>query len=369
MKKILVLSYDYPPLGGGASPVVNELVKGYQKLGNFVSVITMGYKGLPRQEIIDGINIYRMKCLRSKKELCHPWEQFTYIISAKKFLKNHLKTNKYDICHTHFLIPTGILSYWVKKNYKIPYIITAHGSDVPGFNPDRFKFLHKFTKPTLKKICYNAKKVVSPSKYLLNLINKNIISLPNNSIVIPNGIYPQDYSPLKKKKIILSTGRLLKRKGFQYLIKAVSEEDFGYEVHICGDGPMRNELEDLAKKSKTKIIFHGWINNQSKEYKELLGSASIYCLVSGKENSSVSLLEAMSSGCAVITSNISGCPETIGDTGICISPGNYEILREKLDFLIKNQKVVLNYGKLAREKVLKNYDWKLLIKKYIEILI
>ena len=50
------------------------------------------------------------------------------------------------------------------------------------------------------------------------------------------------------------------------MIKAVSDSDIGYEVHICGDGPMMNELQALAKESKTKIVFHGWINNNSEKY-------------------------------------------------------------------------------------------------------
>jgi len=73
--KILMLNYEFLPLGGGASPVSYEIAKGYAKLGHKVDVVTMGYKNLLNFEIKEGINIYRVKCLRSKKEICHPWEQ------------------------------------------------------------------------------------------------------------------------------------------------------------------------------------------------------------------------------------------------------------------------------------------------------
>ncbi|OGJ19909.1 hypothetical protein A3K73_08125 [Candidatus Pacearchaeota archaeon RBG_13_36_9] len=364
-KKILMLNYEFPPLGGGASPVSYEIAKGYIKLGHEVSVITMHYKGLPEYEEKEGISIHRVKCLRTKKELCHPWEQYTYLRSAKKFLKEHLKTNSYDICHCHFIIPTGILALWLKKKYGIPYIITSHGSDVPNYNPDRFKLMHKFTKPTLRKICKNAKAITSPSKYLAELIKKEIGDY--NVKVIPNGIYPDKFTPKKKKKIILSTGRLLPRKGFQYLIQAVSDKDYGYEVHIAGDGPMMPELKEMVKKSKTKIVFHGWIDNNSKEYKDLLESSSIYTLVSEKENSSIALLEAMSAGCTIITSNISGCPETIGNAGIIIEPRNIRQLREQINKLIKNPNKIKEYGKMARQRVLNELDWGKLIERYDEV--
>ena len=57
-------------------------------------------------------------------------------------------------------------------------------------------------------------------------------------------VFLREY-PDKVEKIILSTGRLLPRKGFQHLIQAVSNEDIGYDVHICGDGPMMNELKKI----------------------------------------------------------------------------------------------------------------------------
>lgn len=363
--RILILNYEFPPLGGGASPVSYEIAKGYVKLGHEVDVVTMGYKDLPSYEEKDKIKIHRIKCLRSKKEICHPWEQLTYIISAKRFLKKHMKTNNYDICHCHFIIPTGIVALWLKKKFGVPYIITAHGSDVPGYNPDRFKLLHKFTKSSLKKICKEAKFIVSPSRYLLSLIRKNIPQI-NNTLVIPNGINLNIFKPKKKKKIILSTGRLLERKGFQYLIEAVSKEDCGFEVHICGDGPMMNVLKELAKKSKTKIVFHGWINNSSKEYKNLLESASIYSLVSEKENASVSLLEAMSAGCTIITSNVSGCPETVGDSAIVIKPKSVKQLREAIENLIENPNIMKSYQKKARVCV-KKFSWDDIVEEYLKL--
>src|SRR3989338_2038879 len=145
--KILILNYDFPPLGGGASPVSYEISKGYAKLGHKVDVVTMHYKDLPFYEKKDGINIFRVKCLRSKKEICHPWEQYSYIRSAKKFLKEHLKNTSYDVCHCHFIIPTGVVALWVKKEFDIPYIVTSHGSDVLGYNNKRsFKYLYPFVK-------------------------------------------------------------------------------------------------------------------------------------------------------------------------------------------------------------------------------
>jgi len=359
-----MLNYEFPPLGGGASPVSYEIAKGYVKLGHKVDVVTMHYKNLPKYEVKDGIRIYRVRCLRKKKEICTTPEMLSYVISAKHFLKKHLKTNNYDINHTHFIIPTGIVSLWAKKKFNLPYIITSHGSDVPGYNTDRFKLAHKFTRPLLKKIINNSNGMFAGSRYLADLGNK--VGAKVKYQVIREGFDSTKFTPKAKKKIILSTGRLLQRKGFQYLIQAVSKKDCGYELHIAGEGPMMQELKDIAKKSKTKVVFHGWLDNKSKEYKDLLESASIYVLASEKENSSVSLLEAMSAGCAVITTNVSGCPETIGKSGLVFEPKNINQLNSKIKMLMNNPKKINQLGKLARKRVIKDYNWNKNIRKYLD---
>ena len=360
-KRILVLNYEFPPLGGGASPISYEITKAYVERGYEVDVVTMGFQDLPKYEVKDGISIYRVPCLRFKKEICYPWEQLTFIISAIRFFRIHMKTNSYYFNHTHFLIPTGVISLWLKKKYNLSYIVTSHGSDIPGYNPDRFKTLHKFTRPLLRIIIKNAKGIFAGSNYLANLGNS--IGANIKYEVIREGFDPTKFMPQKKKRIILSTGRLLERKGFQYLIKAVSEEDIGYEVHIAGDGPMMDKLVALSRQSKTPIIFHGWLNNSSSAYKDLLESASIYVLASEIENASVSLLEAMSAGCAVITTNVSGCAETVGTAGITVKPRDSEQIKDALQIIIEKEKL---YGKKARERVINEYNWNKTVNKYLE---
>lgn len=368
MKRILVLNYEFPPLGGGASPVSYEISKGYVSLGHQVDVVTMGYRSLSSFEIKDGINIYRVKCWRSKKEICHPWEQLTYLISAWFKCKELFKNNEYDICHCHFIIPTGILALKLKKKFGLQYIVTSHGSDVLGYNA-RFKFLYPFLVNIWRSILNNAQKIVSPSNFLKNEI-LNVCPKFNSEkiVVIPNGIDINKFKPQEKKKYILSSGRLLVNKGFQYLIQAVSDEDIGYEVHITGDGPMMNELKSLAEKSKTKIIFHGWLDNSGEEYKNLLEQAAIFVLASEKENASSVLLEAMSAGCTIITTNALGCFETVEDAGFIIDVKNSKQLKEQVDYLIENEYQIQNLGKKARERLINFFDQNKIIEDYIGIL-
>lgn len=368
MKRLLVLNYEFPPLGGGASPVSYKIAEELSKNGEWdIDVVTMGYKDLPKyEEINKNFRIHRVKGLRSKKEICHPYEQFTYLIFAYFECKELIKKNKYNICHTHFALPTGILALKLKKRFNLNYIISSHGSDLPGYNQDRFRFLHKFTKSVIRAILNNSEACVSGSEFLAELGNQ--IKPNKKYIVIREGFDREKFIPQEKYNWIFTSGRLLHRKGFQYLIEAVRDQDIGYEVHIAGDGPMREELERLAKDSKTKIIFHGWLDNQSLEYKHLLQKSAIYVLASEKENASVALLEAMSAGCAIISTNSSGCRETVGEAGILINPKDVNGLQKALDNLIYDKVYQDRLGRLARERILQVYNIDDTIKEYSKLL-
>jgi glycosyltransferase involved in cell wall biosynthesis len=332
-------------------------------------VVTMSYRGLPSyEEIVPGLRVHRVRCWRSRKEICRPHELLSYIIPAFLKCRSLLRRNRYDVCHTHFLIPTGIVALLLKKLYRLDYVVTSHGSDVPGYNQDRFTLLHRFTRPLLKAVAQGADTIVVPSNYLGGLIKNNIdAGLGGKIVYIPNGIDSGGFVPGTKQKIILSTGRLLPRKGFQHLIRAVSRRDLGYELHICGDGPMMSELRHLALASKTEVVFHGWLDNAGNEYRRLLETAAIYCLVSSRENASVALLEAMSAGCAVITSNASGCTETIGDAGVTVEFGNTAQITEALELLTGDASRIASFGNMARRRAEDEFDWDKNIGQYAHV--
>lgn len=367
MKRLLVLNYEFPPLGGGASPVSYELAKRLSETGDFdIDVVTMRYKGLPEyEEINPNFRVHRVKSWRSKKEICHPWEQLTYLFSGYFKCRELLKKNTYDMCHAHFIIPTGVIALMLKKQFGLEYVVTSHGSDVLGYG-SRFKHLYPFLVRPWKGILDNAKTIISPSLFLKQQI-LNVYKEYDESkiVVIPNGIDTSKFTPQEKTKTIFSSGRLLTNKGFQYLIQAVSDEDLGWEVHIAGDGPMRNELEEMAKKSKTKVVLHGWLDNNGKEYKDLLEQAGMYVLASEKENASISLLEAMSAGCAVITTNVSGCPETVGDTGLFFEPKNSTELKEGIVSLVSSEDKIKRLQRASVERLHRLYSWDLIVKSYI----
>ena len=358
-----MLNYEFPPVGGGASIVTYNLSKELVKLGVDVDVVTMGYKGLPKFEHIDGIRVFRVPCIRKRKEICHAHEMLTYNISAFFFILKLMRKNKYDLNHTHFIIPTGALSYLLKKLKGLPYIITIHGSDVPNYNPDRFSHIHTVLQPAWKRIVQNADGVIPLSNSLKELLLQKIEI--DNITIIPNGFDQTLFNPKEKEKKILLVSRIFERKGFQYFLEAIRGLDLDYEINIVGEGPYKENLIHKASSLNEKVNFLGWVDTAALH--DLYAISSIFVFPSTAENFPMVLLEAMASKMAIITTNSTGCPEVVGDSALLVRPKNAHDIRDALLKLQDNDMLREELGNKARQRLEDNFTLEEVTQHYLQL--
>lgn len=142
--RILMLNYEYPPLGGGASPVTRALCEHLATAGHEVDVVTMGYRRLPRVELSGGVRVIRVPTLRHSPVRAETPEMLSYILAALPPTLALTQRWRYDVVHAHFIVPTGILAAAVRRISGLPLVITAHGSDIPRLQPGS---LHARTSP------------------------------------------------------------------------------------------------------------------------------------------------------------------------------------------------------------------------------
>ena len=366
--KILMLNYEFPPIGGGAGVVTYDLSRELVRLDHEVTVVTMAFKSLPRKETIEGIKIYRIPSLRSRKNISFLPEMFLYLLFAIPFLLKITSRKKFDVVHAHFIVPTGMLAYLLYKLKNLPYLITAHGSDVPRHNPKRFKFQHRLIGPLFMIIIKNAKRIIAPSTYLKNLINSVSRVGSDNIKVIPNGISLDKFKfdPSVKEKKILSVGRIYRFKGFQYLIQTLKGADIDWEVNIVGDGPYKEEVKRTVKAYGLKNVrFSGWLDRNSLEFKNLYENSLIFVLPSLRENLSIALLEAMGAGLAIISTDVADCSKVLNGCGILVAPGKPKEIEEALLTLVNNVNYALTMGEKARKRVKTEYSWGRITKQYV----
>jgi glycosyltransferase involved in cell wall biosynthesis len=169
---------------------------------------------------------------------------------------------------------------------------------------------------------------------------------------------------------VFSAGRLVREKGFHILIKSISKSQFRDKIilGIAGDGYFRNTLKLLSKKLNVQTKFFGLLENSS--LVDYYCGADIFVTPSlWQEPFGIVNIEAMACECPVIATSTGGIPEIVEDrkTGFLYSPHDVNSLRNKIDFLIQNQQCAKKLGKNARKKVIKEYNWDILIKKWIAL--
>src|SRR5204862_3945310 len=164
----------------------------------------------------------------------------------------------------------------------------------------------------------------------------------------------EQYGP----RIVLAVGRLVYYKGFEYLIRAMKSVD-GRAV-IVGDGPLRDELRNLAIACgvSDRVVFAGEISG--KDLISYLHAADVFALpsITRSEAFGIVQLEAMACGKPVINTNLdSGVPSVSldGITGLTVPPADSEALAAAINKLFDNDDLRSRYGDAGRTRVAREF--------------
>jgi len=347
--RILMLNYEFPPLGGGAGNANYYLLKEFSKKDIHIDLVTSSDGKFKVEKFSDNITIHKLDV--GKKNI-HYWtmkEMLRWTMKAYRYSKKLVKKKEYDLVHCWFGWPSG----WIGYKLKLPYIVALRGSDVPGYN-NRLKFLDSLLfKPISKKVWKKARKVIANSSGLKDLALKTY----NRDIdIIYNGVDVDYFKPSKKnnKKIrLISTGRLIERKGYGYLIDALGEE----ELVLIGEGNLVGELKEKAKGKDVKFL--GRL--EKRELVKELQKSDVFVLPSLNEGMSNSVLEAMACGLPLIVTDVGGSKELVDGNGFIIEKGSVESIKNVLNKI--NRKDLVKMGKKSRE-IAEGMSWKEVGKEY-----
>jgi glycosyltransferase involved in cell wall biosynthesis len=373
--KILVLNYEYPPLGGGAGQISKSISEGLALLGHDITVLTTWHKDLEDNEILNNVKIIRLRSKRKFVYRSNPFEMTSWIFHAKRFLKNHLKTENYDLVFANFALPGGEVAYSVKLKYRIPYVIISHGHDIPWFAPEQMLWYHIFTYHWIRTIVTNSEmNFVQSNEMKTNIDRFTGFRIKDRNKIIYNGwdssVFKSDYSKRDKEFTILFPGRLVKQKDpFTFLraLKILKNNNYKFKAHILGDGPLRKKMEQYVKNhSLTDFVeFKGWLSREEmlNEYQ----SGSLTVLPSLAEGMSMATLEALACGQYVITTRVSNNETLIKPckNGDFIHKKDYEMLAGLIGKFYHKK---FEQGYLIEEKKLKKYhelyEWDGIVKQY-----
>lgn len=363
-KRVLVLNYEFPPLGGGAGNATYYILKEFSEFPDLeLDLVTSSIDKFKIEQFAPNIRIHYLDInkngnlhYQSIKDL------LTYSWKSYKYCKKLKKKEKFDLIHAFFGIPCGFIA----MKLDIPYIVSLRGSDVPFYNK-RFYWLDKLVfKRLSRKIWSRAKRVVVNSQKLKELANA---SIPMQEIeIITNGIDINEFTPknhiVNEKNIkLVSTGRLIERKGYKYLIEAIAEMN-NITLTLVGDGNLKDSLQELAKKINANVVFAD--KKGHTEIVNILQDSDIFILPSLNEGMSNSILEAMATGLPIITTDTGGSKELVDDNGLIIEKESSTSLKEAIEKLTNNHELIYNMGNNSRDRA-KAMSWAKVAGEYKDI--
>jgi L-malate glycosyltransferase len=367
--RILVISHEYPPIGGGGGKVASDLNTIFIKNGHRVSLITSNFFPITNQSIIDGVKVYPIKCNRKQKFKASIQDMLLFIING--FIRSFqiMKIEKPNLIHVHFAVPGGMLAFLISKIWKIPYVLTIHLGDVPGGNPFKTDKWFRYIFPFTKIIWNNAIRIVAVSdftKVLANRSYKNAIEVIHNGIEITDN-FSKLVTVNKAIKIVFA-GRFAKQKNLSFLIDILGNLGINeWECTLIGDG---DEKRNIEKKISyygltSKINFTGWISPQ--EVLEIFEKSDILLMPSLSEGLPVVGVQALEKGLAIISSDAGGLVEIVEDgyNGYLLNLGNIGEWTTKIE-LLKNRTKLNEFKVNSREKV-KGFDIITIGKSYLDL--
>jgi len=313
--KILVLNYEFPPVGGGGGRACADICKALAARGHSLKVITSLVPGLKKQEQIDGYEVIRIFTGRRSRFRASFPAMAAFIAAAFVPARRLIRTWEPDILHAHFAVPTGVLANALHRATGIPYVLTAHLGDVPGGVPQKTDRWFRMIYPLTPPIWEHAAAIAAVSAFTRDLARAHY-AVPIE--VIPNGVErPLDggvdlavHDPVQ----LIFAGRFQPQKNLLFLIDALAEwQDLDWRCTLVGDGPLREDIKaQIARHGmESRFSLPGWVTPE--EVWSLLGGSDVLVMPSLSEGLPVVGVQALAQGLAFFVNAAGGFVDLVED--------------------------------------------------------
>ena len=370
--KILVLCYEYPPLGGGGGRVAKTVAEQLAARGHEVRVQTAGMRHLPARETIGGVDVFRTFAFRAREDRCSVPEMGLFCVTSLRPTLRHCREWKPDVIHAHFAMPTGLLAWAARRRTGVPYVITAHLGDVPGGVPEQTDRLFKLVAPVARRIWKEAARVTAVSSFVQELAEK---AYGRKVERILNGIdladVPAPPATVPPTRHLVFVGRFNPQKCPLFLIDALAGvQDLDWKLTMIGDGLLMAATRRQADfyKMTQRINFTGWLKGP--DVQSLLGGADVLMMPSNSEGLPVAAIEALKHGLAVVASDIPGVRDVVidGVNGLLIPPGDLDDWIARLRELLPDDARIAAMKRASWEKA-RDFDLARIATQYEQVLL
>lgn len=360
MKVAMIGHKVVPSRRGGIEKVLTSLSPILVELGDEVTCynrtsdkIENEYLGTVKDGAFKGVKIKKAFTL-NVKGIAAMMASFTAAIAVS--------FKKYDVVHFHAEGPCAAL--WIPKLFGKKCVATVHGLD---WQREKWGkgFASKYIKFGEKCLVKYADEVIVLSQAAYDYFKE---TYGRETVIIHNGIEKPEKKELNliekefgliKNEYIGIISRLTAEKGIHYLIDAYKKVKTDKKLVIVGDTSDTDDYVALLKEkagNNPNIIFTGFQSGERLE--ELYSNAYIMALPSDLEGMSMSLLEALAYGNAVLCSDIPENTSVAEDRAVYFKKSDIDDLAEKLQTLCNDSEKVAELKNGVDEFILSRYNWK-----------
>jgi len=373
MKKLLIATIEFPPQKGGIANYLVGLAGALPQ--DKVVILVPKHVGAENFDSREKYKIYRRNLLSK-----FIWPKWLPMVSH---LWRTARREKIEVILVGQVLPVGTAAMIVKKIFKIPYFVSCHGMDILAAAGNLQK------KKLMNKILEQASGVLANSEFTKNELIK--LAVPENKIIVvypcvakKDGIAPDKILEIKNrlgladKKIILTVGRLVERKGQDKVIEAMPKilEHAAQVIYvIIGDGPEGKNLKTKIKnlKLENEVLLLGEVSEEKKNAFYQLCDLFIMMprqIGSDVEGFGTVYLEANQYGKPVVAGRSGGVAEAVkdGTTGLIVDPEDVDQIFEAVIKLLTDEVLAKKMGEQGRERVGKEFEWEVQTKKIEEFL-
>ena len=374
MNKTLVLSRVFPPQIGGSGRWMWEL---YSRMPADDFVVVAGtWPGCEEFDESQSLPIVRMP-LQLNSWGAFGWRRGAAYYSNYKRLHELVRDHCVQTIHAGCCLPEGFLAWMLRRRYGIPYLVYVHGEELNVARSSR-----ELTWMT-RRVFGNAQTIVANSHNTARLLQADWNAAVHRIRVLHPGVDTQRFRPAPpdlaarrrlgwgERRVILSVGRLQRRKGHEQILRALPEiRQAVPEVlfAIVGEGEERERLCHLIDQLGVhcRVLLHGELAGDDllTAYQQCDLIALANREVDGDiEGFGIVLLEAQACGKPVVAGKSGGTAETMDppETGLVIDGSDVAVVASTIQELLLDGERRQWMGVAARRWVVERFDWSVLI--------
>jgi glycosyltransferase involved in cell wall biosynthesis len=391
MTKVGFISPEYLPLSGGTGSYVYYLSRELMKNGYDIKIVTGAHEAKD-VKVNPQLSVFFLKNVKIPIV-----KSFLFAASSSRKLASLRGNAQVDITHANLpLVP----NFAVPPNFGKTLISTVHSTwkgeaeAIRGEPYNRLnvneKFLVSFNwflRIFEEKMQQRSRKLIAVSDFTRRELKQYYGIAEDKIRVIHNGVDTVKFQPAADKHkvkaelsfnpndiAIVSVGRLYARKGLFTLIESMPAvvHKFPRAKFIISGKGQSNEMAKLVAHAeklgvKGNILFTGYFPD--KKLPKLYQAADVFAFSTFYEHHPFAMLEALSTGLPMVTTNVGGIPETItdGKNGFMCQPFNVKQMSDRILNLLEHPAAAQEMGYQARKTIEERFDWRIIVKKVLAV--